>query len=76
MVTSISSVANKLHPTNHLTYSKEAQDLGTKYPNGHHLLSTHIPRSAEDRLCRRRTATICGLIESSGRVSKSIDEWL
>lgn len=76
MVASVPTVANKFHPSNHLAHSKESQDLGANYTDCYHLLSTHIPRSVEDSLWGHGACAVCGLIESSGRVPNSIDEWL
>lgn len=48
MMSSLSSVTNNLHPTNHLTNSEEAQEFRSNNRTGNNLLSLDITERLQD----------------------------
>jgi hypothetical protein len=64
--TSIASVANNLHSTNHLTNSEETQNLANDNSTGSELCAVEITNGGDD----------VGLAEEEGWVREALDEAL
>lgn len=72
----ISRVAHELHPPEHLSYSKEPQNLRSDHTCCGHLLSVEVSDSTQESFWRVRGSSVDAFVEHASRVTEEVDNRL